>query len=596
MACDGECPDGTAVCPTTQFCHVTSLRQSCDGTNITCLIGQILTESADGTRECALLSSLPPSAHSCMEEQHYCLVTNECANLTSPEPCQPCPSGHVFCPDTRECVVSLSQCCEEGAFFCAILGVCLSDDEVCELPNIPPAVFTTLIHLEPPLNFELGSGDGHMIRALLSNGSNSPAVDSQGEEVSIAVVEIPNVPPWQGEWQYATCTANLSATSDGCDLGEWTTVRSVSEDSALLLPSSARLRFVRRAIELEGAVWLRVKLWDGNEDGYLSPTPDLVRQSQPHHSSTLPFSPTSAFSKDSMMLTLLLLPTIPLPSLPSHSPLTLSLITEDTPITGNPGSTIRELVLQVVVPDLPVLPEDVIQGLPDTLPFSVFASLQPAAVREYLDRGKGVNPTRLLRQSVADRGLGPGVGIRLDTLTDEGKGRWQVSWNGDVRQFVFVNSLLSSTNQILLLNTTARIRFIPVPDYCGNVSIPFQPWDGYWNETETNTTEYGFLVTMDTTLSQYNLNNLLMATQTVECIPDKPVILVNKVQINPIPYYISYDYERLFTVIVSMKTGVLRDKRDQFSDLLHVTLEQEITILRIAADTPLRYIYIVLHM
>ena len=489
-------------------------------------------------------------------------------------------------------MTSLSRCCGEGAFFCGILDVCLSDGDVCELPNIPPAVFTTLIHLEPPLNFELESGDGHVIRALLSNDSNSPAVDLQGEEVSIAVIEIPNIPQSLGEWQYATCSPNLSATLEYCEMEEWMTVGSVSEDSALLLPSSARIWFVRRAIELEGAVWLRVKLWDGNENGYLSSTPDLVRFSQPHYGSTSPFSPTSAFSEDSMLITLLLLPTLPLPSLPSHAPLTLSLITEDTPITGNPGSTIQELVYQVVVPDLPVLPEDTIQGLPDVLPFPVFASLQPVAVREYLERLRGVNPTRLQRQSVMDRGLGPGIGIRLDTLNDEVKGRWQVAWNGDVRQFVFLNSLLSSTNQILLLNMTARIRFIPVPDYCGTVLIPFQPWDGYWNETKTNTTENGFLVTMDTALSQYNLNALRVATQTVGCTPDKPVFLVNQVQMDPIPYYISYDYECLFTVIVSMETGTLRDKRDQFSDLLHVTLEQEVTILRIAAAaTSLRYIH-----
>ena len=41
----------------------------------------------------------------------------------------------------------------------------------------------------------------------------------------------------------------------------------MAEDRALFLPSSAQIRFVRRAAELEGAMWMRVKLWDGNEDG-----------------------------------------------------------------------------------------------------------------------------------------------------------------------------------------------------------------------------------------------------------------------------------------------------------------------------------------
>lgn len=318
-----------------------------------------------------------------------------------------------------------------------------------------------------------------------------------------------------------------------------------------------------------------------------SPTPDLVRYSQPRYGTTLPFSPTSALSEDSTLLSLLLFPTIPLPSLPSHSPLTLSPLTEDTPITNNPGNTLQELVLRVVVPDLPVLQENVIQGLPASYPFTMYESLQPAEVREYCDRVKEVNPTRLQRQRVMDRGLGPGMGIRL---SGQKGGRWQVAWNGDIRQFVYVSSLLSSTNQILLLNTTARLRFLPSPDYCGEVSIPFQPWDGYWNESESNRTENGFLVAMDTALSQYNLNDVLAATQMVECVPDKPVFLVNQVQMEPIPYYISYSYERLFTVIISMEMSALRGDRDKLSDLLQLTLERQISVVRIAATSELRYV------
>ena len=493
-------------------------------------------------------------------------------------------------------MTSPTHCCGQHGFYCDILSQCLFQGDTCSLPNATPIAFTTLIHVESILNFDPDiSGDGHVISELLSNNSNSPVVDSQGEEVSIAVIEISDLLPSFGEWQFSTCAMNGNQSSlrggAECELGEWEPMEMVSEDHALLLPSVARLRFVRRAVELEGAVWMRVKLWDGNEDGYLSPTTDAVRYSQPHYSNTLPFSATGPFSENSTLLTALLFPVIPRPSL-SLSPPTLSPLKEDTPITSNPGDTVEELVVRVLIPDLPVLPENVIRGFPHTLFLAEFEHLEPLEVKEYLTRVKEVNPTRLQRQSIMERGLAPSVGIRLSIDDDEVKGRWQVSWNGDVRQFVYVTSLLSSTNQILLLNTSARIRFVPVPDYCGQVSIPFQAWDGYWNETEINQSERGFLVALDTSLSQYNVNQVVLATLAVECVPDKPVFLVNRVQLEPVPYYISYNYEQLLTLIVSMETGVLRDERDRLSELLHVTLEQEINILRIASASTERYVYI----
>ena len=600
MACDGQCPAGTELCPTTQFCHMTSLQESCDGTNTTCLIGQILVETVDSKRMCHTPSSLPLSAQSCSEDQVYCLVTDVCVNTTSPPPsCPTCPSGQTRCADTGECVASSSHCCGESSFFCHILEVCLVDGERCELPNIAPTTFTSHIHVESILTFTPESGDSHVIATLLSNGSNSPATDSQGEEVSIAIVGTAPIPSSLGEWQFTTCLnhSSLELGGDGseCELVEWTTVGSVTEEHALLLPSVARLRFLRRAVQLEGAVWMKVKIWDGNEEGFLSPTSDAVRNTHPRHGNTLPFSETGAFSENSTLLTLLLFPVVPRPSFPPSAPLALSPLTEDTPITGNHGNTVEELVLRVLVPELPVLPDDVIQGLPPVLPFPESEILESQEVRDYIAKVREVNPARLERLSVVERGLAPGVGIRLSSINEEVKGQWQVSWNGDIRRFVYVNSLLSSTNQILLLNTTARIRFIPVPDYCGDVSIPFQPWDGYWNETETNQPEYGFLVTTDTALSQYNVNDVLLATQTVECISDTPSFQLDRIQMDPIPYYMSYTYERLFTMIVAMEMGVLRGNRDRLSELVHLTLEREIVILRIAGYSATRYIYVIVH-
>lgn len=574
---------GTALCPTTQLCHVTSLRQSCDETNSTCLIGQILVETADTTRECHPLTTLPSNAQNCtVGGQLYCIQTSECANITIPTTCPTCPSGQTLCSDTRRCVPSPDHCCGEEGYFCDVLNVCLMDGDTCALPNIPPVVFTTLIHVDSTSNFEPESGDGHVISELLSNSSNNITVDSQGEELSIAITETSTMLESDGEWQYGVCIS-----SDDVNECEWLSVGTVSEDNALLLPSIARIRFVRRSVTLEGAVWMKAKLWDGNEDGYLSPTLNAVRYSQSFYHTTLPYSTTGAFSENSTLFTVLLLPIVPPPTLPSTASFTLTPLTEDTPITGNHGNTIKELVEQVLVPELPVLPVDEINGFPDDFLFTEFKSLQSSAASHYLDRVNEVNPARLQRQSVMERGLAPGIGIRL-SIEDETVGRWQVAWNGDIRKFVYITSLLSLTNQILLLDTTARLRFIPIPNYCGQVSIPFHPWDGYWNESMTNQTDNEFLVTMDTALSEHNLNDELSFQLTVECTPDKPVLLVNRVKLEPVPYYISYNYQRLFTVIVSMETNILRGDRDRLSELLHITLEREVDILRIAGYSEMR--------
>ena len=561
---------------------MTSLSESCDGTNVTCLIGQILAETADFSRECLSFSTLPQTAQDCSDYQLYCIATDECANITSPPACPYCPPTLTLCPDTKDCVPNAEHCCGTEGFFCDVLSQCLAVGEICKLPNVPPIIFTPLIHLP---NLDRESGDSHVISVLLSNGNNSTAVDSQGEELSIAIVETSDISEADGEWQYGLCSNQSWLPGDGveCGMWEWSPVGVVSETQALVLPSTAQVRFLRLGVVVEGVVWMKVKLWDGNQDGFLSSFSDLVRYSLPHHLSTLPFSHTGPFSENTMFITALLLPLLPHPSLPISTPLTFLLLTEDTPITGNPGNTVEDLVLQVVVPELPVLPDDIIHGLPDGLSFAEFESHETEAVREYFDGVERVNPIRQQRQAVVERGLGPGIGIRLDSKSDEEvKGQWQVSRNGDVRQYVYVNSLLTSTNQILLLNTTARIRFVPNSDFCGTVSIPFQPWDGVWNETETSLKNTGFLVTKDTALSEFNLNDVVSASQTVECIPDKPVLLVNQLQLEPIPYFVSHTYDRLFTLIVSVEMSVLRGNRERLSELLHLVLEEEVSILRIA--------------
>ena len=585
---------------------MTSLSESCDASNITCLIGQTLVEEGDGLRFCVTSSLLSPFGENCTRfGEIYCRVLDECINFSSSNasssssssssPCNHCPPSFLLCLDSRTCVSSLAQCCGLNAYYCNILERCLGNDEVCRLPNIAPVVAAPLIHVDSVSNFDLesaGSGDGHVIGWLLSNNLTHPAVDAQGEELSVAIIEISDILELEGAWQYGMCP-NTSWSL--CRVEEWVGIGTVSESNALVLPSLARIRFVQFITEkVEGAVWVRVKLWDGNRDGYLSESTDLVRSVQPHYASTLSFSPSGAFSENTTLLSLLLLPTLPPPLLtphtltPSQPSVHFANIQEDVSIVGNRGNVIEALV-GVSVPDLPILPEDEIEGFPD-IPVSdsgltgSYDDLLPIGVRnEYLSRVKGVNPTRLERQIATEHGQSAGVGINLSADVIAG---WQVAWNGDVRKFVFLESLTTSsaTNQILLLNTSARVRFVPGRDYCGSVSILLHAWDGYWNETESTRLAGGFLVTNQTALSAYNLNNQSnVATQLVECTPDKPVIQVSPVQLQPAPYYLSYEYERLFTLIVSAETEYVRAERERLSELLQVILEVEIELLRIAS-------------
>jgi len=159
-----------------------------------------------------------------------------------------------------------------------------------------------------------------VIGLILGNGTH-PGVDSQGEELSIAIVETSQVPESAGEWQYALCSSSHSNLATACSsvVSTWVTIGDVSESHALILPNTARIRFIRKAIEFDGAVWMRVKLWDGNQDGYLSPEDNLVRTRDPHFNFTVPFSSISPYSEDTTLITVLVQPLI---SPPTFSTLT----------------------------------------------------------------------------------------------------------------------------------------------------------------------------------------------------------------------------------------------------------------------------------
>lgn len=606
-ACAGVCPEGMSVCPTTDICHVTSLTESCDLSNETCLIGQTLVQRGDNSRYCTLSGNLSIPGLNCTNEGVvFCEALDECHNLTEPFLCQACPGDLQLCTDTGECVTDILQCCGPNGNYCDVLNVCLEVGARCELPNIAPVVDKSLIYIETIESFQPGvSNQGHVVYSLLGNvtGMSGPAVDSQGEEVSVAIVQVSNTQSSGGEWQYAMCVdppTDLYSTCSNIN-SSWVTidVTTLSETNALVLPNTARVRFVRKAIELDGAVWLRVKLWDGNTDGFVSPRKDLVRTHVPSIETTLPYTSNGAYSENATLLVAVIIPLITPPSFSSEASLQLSTITEDVVFANNLGNQVTDIVRSVYVPDFKVLAEDRIEGFEDLVAPSpqYFEQLLPTDVRDlYYSQVERVNPTRKERQLALESGQSPGVAV---TLGSNPRGTWQVSLNGDQRLFVNLSSILLNPENILLLNTTARLRFLPMLDLCGYDYILVRPWDGYWNQSADSFLDNGFLVASEleiistnvstAVISNYNFNDFERVEIEVTCVPDKPVLLVNQVLLDPIPYRILHRYERVFTVLIERDTVFVRAERERFADFIQITLQEPVVVKRIYPALENRY-------
>ncbi len=532
-------------------------------------------------------SSLLPSIGEMCSDQGlvYCEALDECHNISMPMPCQLCPSGLFYCERNGSCVADLAECCEAGTYYCEVLDSCIDSGLRCELPNAAPVASSRLIHIESLVSFDFDmvySSRGHVIAQLLGNGTHV-AFDSQGEQISIAIVQVSPISIDQGEWQYSLCGDGDPACLASASNWERIDGVSLSESNALVLPNMARIRFVRRSIELAGAVWLRVKLWDGNEDGYLSPRDDLVSLSPPQYLNTLPYTNNGAFSENTTLLTILVHPYIQPPAFNSQASFQFSGILEDVVFAYNYGNTISDIVASVEVPDLSPIPEGFIQGF-----LNNDEQLLPFEVREsYLSDVRRANPVRFQRQASRYSGQVPGVAISLNVSAPSSSGTWQVSLNGDPKRFVSITSLIDPSTQLLLLNTTARLRFLPEENFCGAVSILVGAWDGFWNNSVATQLDSGYIISplppSSLSLSQYNLNLWEEAWINVTCVPDKPVVLDNRVLLDPpIPYRLAYRYERLFTALVARDFASVRQGRDNLANYFQLILRVPITIRRIS--------------
>ncbi len=598
-ACAGVCPEDMSVCPTTDICHAISLTESCDQTNETCVAGQALIQGSDNSRYCDIVSNLTQNCTS--EGVVFCEALNECHELTEPNLCQACPGDLVLCGDTGECVNNSVRCCGADGYYCDILNQCLEAGARCDLPNIAPVANYPLIYLGTVEDFSLDRiNDGFVVSLLLGNFTQ-PAVDAQGELISVAIVQASTVQDSYGEWQYALCGDLPSDNNGACSdiLTSWTPIDAgvLSESNALVLPSNSRVRFVRRAIELDGAVWMIVKLWDGNVDGFISPISDLVRSHTPSYETTLPYTPTSAYSENTTLLVIVILPLITRPVFNTQASLQLSRIQEDVVFADNLGNQLSDIVLSVDIPNFAELAEDRIEGFEDIISQDFSEELLPSSVREaYYEQVSLVNPTRRERLEAAQRAQNPGVAI--SSPSDSAAGIWQVSSTGNTRTFVNLRSILTNADSgdILLLGTPARLRFLPAVEFCGSEVISARPWDGYWNQDFVSPLENGFLVvaapdvnSSTPALSATNLNEWERVEVNVNCMQDKPVLLDDRVLLDPIPYRLAYRYERIFTLVVNREISDMRTERNRFSDFLVLTLEVTVDIKAISPLVENRY-------
>jgi protocadherin Fat 4 len=600
-SCVGVCPKGEAVCPTTDICHPVTMETTCDGSNTTCLSGQVLIQNANGIRSCRNPASLSsPVARQCVDNGSvYCVLLDECSLLSSPHLCLHCPVGMVYCEVEGVCYSDQKLCCPEGEDFCATLDTCIPPTQLCKLPNVAPRVTQDLYLAEVMTSFDsnaVHSSKGKAVGLLISS-TNETARDDQGEELGIAIVGVSHVPIEKGEWQFATCQDGPLDDFGSCGQLEssWRTVPSVTDSKALVLPPNSCIRFVRKTLVLEGAVWMQAKLWDGNQDGYISSANNLTRSQIPRFESTLPPSPISAFSNRSALVVALMHPVATLPQFSTvGKTLQFTSINEEERPLHNLGDEIEELVGDVTLQDLPVLDSDVIGGfpsVPDYLEVTHYQSLLQTNVRsEYFHAVAVANPPREQRRSARMIGQEPGVAISFDQPMDTAEGAWQVSTTGSTLLWVYLSSIIRS-DSLLLLNTSARIRFLPAKDFHGNSTVRLQPWDGYTPENSTTGADGSYHViesTPNPPLAKPNLNSVVLGLITVVGVEEGPVVTMTTFELDPIPYQIGYEYERVFTFRIGAPHGelvALESNNEGISQPLTFTIGQPVTIKRLIPAT-----------
>lgn len=539
---------------------------------------QTLIQRSNGSRYCTIFSTLPPQGKTCSGVGAvYCEELSTCSNITAPHLCKACPSGLVPCPSDSavECVSNVKECCPIGLHYCGVLGTCLDTDQQCRLPNVPPLINSSLFYIDTITSYGSGLSDynGYMIGTILSDDNNTVATDSQSEEISIVVIEVSNSSQSSGgQWQYSLCGQSFNDCLSCPYSSSWINITNVSEDNALYLPNTACLRFRREMAQLEGGVWMRVKLWDGNTDGFHSNSTTLVRSVSPFYSPASNHTHTSGLSFNSTVLVSLLLPVTESPSLTINTaPFT---ILEDETLVDNNGKRLSD-ISTVYMDYLPSLPTAYIQGLT-----GVMEDLLPSqAVSQYYSTVTIANALRSQRLNALSNGQDIGVGLSISTSSVN----WQVSFNGDPQLFVYLSDVLTDPHQVLLLNSSALIRYIPAVSFNGNVSVRASGWDGILPSFPTLTVHNTlvYISTLDSALSEYHVSEPQSVVLTVQAVPDNPVITLTQYSLPPSPYILEYSHYSMITVLVDRNVTTLRPMMSNVEDILRITLEEPVIVRRL---------------
>ena len=532
----------------------------------------------------------------------YCVLLDECSNISAPNLCRHCPEGMVYCALEDACYTEEKFCCSIGEEFCEVLDTCIPPTQLCKLPNVAPVVTDDLYLAEVMTSFNpdtIYSSSGQVVGFLISS-TNETAKDSQGEELGMAVVEVSDVLKSKGEWQFASCEDDVEDDYGECGRleSDWTTIPTVSESNALILPPNTRVRFVRKSLILEGATWVSVKLWDGNQDGYLSPAKNQTRTQQPHMESTLPFSPSGAFSSKTTLIVTLMHPVVTLPGFGAEGKtLQLTSINEEERPLHNLGDILEDLVGGVTLQELPVLASDVIGGfpsIPDFLTASHYQDLLPDNARSgYFHAVAIANPPREQRSEARTMGQAPGVALSFDPPISSTQGAWQVSISGSAFLWQYLDNIIQESD-LLLLNTSGRIRFLPSKDFHGNVTVRLQPWDGHWSENIIRNSNESYLVVANSSnqnLGRPNLNSIAVGSLEVTGVEEGPSVTMTTYELDPVPYHIGYEYERVFTVTIASPHDILKQSESDsqgISGPLSFTIGQSVQIKRLLPATQTR--------
>ena len=607
-SCVNSCPTGMSLCPTTDTCLDTPTQETsptCDGGDETCLVGQTLYQDLTGNRYCIATARLPIGQRDCTGlGVVFCELLNGCSNLTAPHLCMHCPPDLIYCNDTEVCVDDVKRCCGVSRYFCDILNTCLAIGDTCALPNIAPEIVQDLILLKEVTMFDstsVYSSLGHVVGLLLS-GDDTPAVDTQGEELGIAITGVSDINPNLGQWQYSLCSDSSTDSYGNCSVitTQWVDIpSSVNDINALFIPNNARIRFVRKSVELEGAIWMYAKLWDGNPDGIISSESNLVRNQTPHYNTTIPFNSNSAVSELPTLITVLYIPISVAPQFSPDAHLTFSTIREEERFVDNSGNTVEELVLSIYLPPPVILSTEDVLGFPSPPSNSSVASYQdqlpPDIVDRYFAAVSAVNPIRRAHLDAIMHNQLPGVGLSHDLISNA-TGRWQVSSDGSLTNWIYLDTITADSSQYILLDTSARVRFVPAVDSYGRASIRIRPWDGIYDD-DLVTVSGGFVIVMDneapSSISQsFGINEWQSATVNVLRISDRPIASRTVVYLDPIPYFITYKYDSLFTIQIDREFDTVRGNRATLENYLQVVFITAVNIVRITPAQNNRYVLI----